>query len=64
MANEKFKFVLADSGGNKVTYTENHPKVDASKQDMTSAMEGLGDMIGGTGVEIILNSDTSVWKAS
>ena len=64
MANEKFKFNVVGSDGKTFTVTENHPKLTASATDKEDACNAVADMVGGTAVSVVLNSDTTVWQAN
>ena len=61
MATFKLKFKTAD--GKDKTITESHPKLDATKAQKSDAMTTIENLYGYTPVEILLNSDTTVWTA-
>lgn len=64
MANAKFKLYGLDSDDNsKLMATENHPKTDASQDDMGDALSALAGLKGYTADKIVLNSDTTVYTA-
>lgn len=64
MANAKFKLYGLDSDDNsKLMATENHPKIDASQDDMGDALSALAGLKGYTADKIVLNSDTTVYTA-
>lgn len=64
MANAKYKLYGLDSDENsKLMATENHPKLDASQDDMGDALSALAGLKGYTADKIVLNSDTTVYTA-
>lgn len=61
--NEKYKIRYTTSDGTIKTVTESHPNLTASKQDKEDAANCVAELYDGSALDILLQSDTVVWKA-
>ena len=62
--NEKYKIRYTLPDGTIKTVTESHPKLTATNQDKEDAATAVADVFGGSALDILLQSDTTVWQAS
>lgn len=61
----KYKFYgLNQDGDVKLAATESHPKLDASQEDLGSALSGVTSMYDMDPIRIDLSTDTTIYTAS
>ena len=59
-----YKLIFKKADGNTKTFTESHPKLDATENEKGQAMLAIGGNYNMTPLRIDVNSDTTVWTAA
>lgn len=59
--NEKFKLKFKTAAGADKTFTENHPKLNATSKNFADATNAIEEAYGYTTVGVVLQSDTTIW---